>query len=445
MHAGNTLGTRSGLLVVGVGFVLIAAWFVGRLASTIGLPKLTGYLGTGIVAGPTLLGYLGDDTVRDLGLVNGMAVSLIMLTAGSEMDFRAMRPLLRSIAWISLIGVLGTALLLGLATFVLRSTLPFLADLSSTEAFVVSLVLGIVLVPQSPAVVVALRSETGADGPVARTALGTVVLANVLLIPIFAVASAIAQGVMAGQLDPADTARQLAWEILGSIAIGLGVGAILAAWLRFVGTRGLDLFVLGACFVSAEVGRRLRLDPQLIMLAAGMVVENAAREGGTLRRAYEAASLPVYILFFTVTGASIHLSELPHVAVPAVVLLVIRAVGLLAGGYAGARVAGAPPEVQRYVGVGLLPQAGLAIAFALLFARTFPGIGEPAAALALAVISLNELIAPALFRAALVRSGEAATATQSSPGITPTAAAPVDAGTPDTIVETTGPVLESKE
>ncbi len=251
------------------------------------------------------------------------------------------------------------------------------------------------------------------------------VLANVLLIPLFAVASSIAQGVLAGEIDPADTARQLAWEILGSIAIGAVVGAILAAWQRFVGTGGLDLFVLVSCFVSAEVGRRLRLDPQLLMLAAGMVVENVARQGGALRRAYDSASLPVYILFFTVTGASIHLSELPHVAIPAVLLLLVRAGGLLAGGRLGARLAAAPPEVQRYIGVGLLPQAGLAIAFALLFARTFPGIGEPAAALALAVISLNELIAPALFRAALVRSGEATSGPRQS--TTPDSPAPVTA------------------
>lgn len=417
LHVGEHPGTRAGLLVVGVGFVLIAAWFIGRLASSIGLPKLTGYLGTGILAGPPLLGYLDEHTVHDLGLVNGMAVSLIMLTAGSEIDFRSMRPLLRSIAWVSLVGVLGTAVVLMVAIFLMRPLLPFLADLAAPQALALSAVLGIVLVPQSPAVVVALRSETGADGPLARTTLGVVVLANVILIPIFAVASSVAQGMLDGNLDAGDTVRQLAWEILGSVAIGFGVGAILAAWQRFVGEQGLDLFVLASCFVSAEVGRRLHLDPQLLMLSAGMVVENVARRGVALRKAYESASLPVYILFFTVTGASIHLAELPHVVVPALLLLVVRAVGLLAGGNLGARLSNAPPEVQRYLGVGLLPQAGLAIAFALLFARTFPEIGEAASALTLSVISLNELLAPALFRAALIRSGEAtSSAAQSSPG-----------------------------
>ncbi|GAB4207775.1 MAG: hypothetical protein OHK0013_25670 [Sandaracinaceae bacterium] len=431
------LGVRSGSLVLAVGFVLLASWFVGRLASSIGLPKLTGYLATGIVAGPTVLGYLGEDSVRDLGLVNGMAVSLIMLTAGSEMDFRALRPLMRSIAWISVVAVLGTAVLLGVAFYAMRGLLPFMAELSWIQALAVSAVLGVVLVPQSPAVVVALRAETGADGPLARTSLGVVVLANVILIPIFAVASTLANAAMSGSLDPSETVRQLSWAILGSLVIGAAVGGILAAWQRFVGSSGLDLFVLALCFVSAEVGRRLDLDPQLLMLAAGMVVENAARRGEALRQAFADASLPVYILFFTVTGASIHLAELPHVAVPAAVIVLVRAGGLLVGGYVGGRLADADANVQKLIGFGLLPQAGLAIAFALLFARTFPSIGEPAAALALSVISVNELVAPALLRQAFLRSGEAAPQRPSSVGTVasneaaPEAPAPSGDASPD--------------
>lgn len=400
-------GARAGGLVLGVGFVLVCAWFVGRLAASIGLPKLTGYLATGIVAGPAMLGFLDTDTVRDLGVVNGMAISLIALTAGSEMDFRSMRPLLRSIAAISMVGVVGTALLLAVTVYLLRSRITFLADMPANSAIFVALVLGVVVVAQSPAVVVAIRAETGADGPVSRTALGVVVLADLLVIVLFAVTSSAASAALAGSFDVGQATRQLAWELFGSLGIGAAVGGIIAAWQHFVGTRGLDLFVLASCFVSAEVGRRLHLDPLLLMLAAGLVVENVARRGEELRHAFADASLPVYILFFTVAGASIHLEALPSVALPAGALVLTRAAGLLAGSYAGARIAGAPENVQRLAGFGLLPQAGLAIALSLLFTRTFPQFGEPASALTLSIVAINELIAPAVFRAALVRSGEA--------------------------------------
>lgn len=430
----STPGARAGALVLGVGFVLVCAWFVGRLAASIGLPKLTGYLATGIVAGPAVLAFLDAETVRDMGVVNGMAISLIALTAGSEMDFRSMRPLLKSIAWISLFGVAGTALVLAAVVYLLRSQITFLAEMPLTAGLIVSLVLGVVVVAQSPAVVVAIRAETGADGPVSRTALGVVVLADLLVIVLFAITSSAATSVLAGSFDIGQATRQLAWELFGSLGIGMVVGGIIAAWQRFVGTRGLDLFVLAACFVSAEVGRRLHLDPLLLMLAAGLVVENVARRGEELRHAFADASLPVYILFFTVAGASIHLDALPTVAVPACALVLTRAAGLLGGSYLGARVAKAPESVQRLAGFGLLPQAGLAIALSLLFTRTFPQFGEAASALTLSIVAINELLAPAVFRAALLRSGEASTsATQSSPGVVESAGPATMAG--GTLVE----------
>lgn len=400
-------------LVVGIGFVLIAAWFSGRIFSTMRLPKLTGYLAMGIVAGP-LLGLLAPSTVTGMGLVNGMATALIALTGGSEMDFRAMRPLFKSIAWISLIAVVGTACALSLLTYVLAPYLAFMHGLSPLARIAISIVVGVVTVAQSPAVVVAIRAETGADGPVARTSLGVVVLADLLVIVLFAIASSAADAAISGTADFARTARQMTWELFGSLGIGISIGAILSAWLRFVGERGLDLFVLLVCFVAAEVGRRVHLDPLLVMLAAGMFVENVSRRGAVLRRAYEDASLPVYILFFTVAGASVHLRELPTVALPAAAFILVRGFGLYFGTALAARVSGADPAVAKFGGFGLLPQAGLAIALSQLFSRTFPSLGASTAALTLSIVAINEIVAPAIFRIALVRSGEAVNgATQS--------------------------------
>jgi Kef-type K+ transport system membrane component KefB len=115
----------------------------------------------------------------------------------------------------------------------------------------------------------------------------------------------------------------------------------------------------------------------------------------------------VYVLFFCVAGANLHLDALPIVWVPATMFVVVRGTGLLVLSRLGARLAGAPAMVQRYIGFGLLPQAGLALALALLFTRTFPEFGAAASALVLSVVALNEMLAPAAYRYALVQSGEA--------------------------------------
>ena len=405
-HSGDER-SESAAIVLGLGFVLITSLFAGALCAQVGLPKLTGYLATGIAAGPAALGFLDAHMLDGLKLVDGVAIGLIALTGGSEMSFRAMRPLLRSVATISGIAVLGTTVALALTVYGIRDLLPFLEGLATPAQLAVAGTLAIVVVAQSPAVVIAIRAETGADGPVARTVLGVVVLADLLVIALFAVVSSVATSLIAGTGSAGAVALQVSWELFGSVGVGALIGALLALYMRLVGKAGLDLFVLTVCLVSAEVGRRVHLDPLIAMLSAGMFVENAMQRGALLRSSFEAASLPVYILFFTVAGASIHLDALPQVALPVAVLVAVRSGGLVAGTRAAARLAGAPPAVARWAGVGLLPQAGLAIALSQLFVRTFPSFGAAAGALTLSIVAVNELVAPALLRFAFVQAGEA--------------------------------------
>ncbi len=228
----------------------------------------------------------------------------------------------------------------------------------------------------------------------------------------------------------------MSWELFGSLAFGTLVGILFSIWLRFVGTDGLDLFVLAVCVVIAEIGRRVHLDPLLMLLAAGMWVENVSRKGERLRHAFEDASLPVYIVFFTVAGAAIDI-DVPLVAlVPVVVVVVVRGLGLTGGTYLAARAAKAPETVATYGGIGLLPQAGLTIALALLLARTFPTFGQEAAAFLLQVVAINQIVAPALMRWSLVRAGEA--------GALPTAA-PSEASSSDESVAEVPDATEEDE
>lgn len=395
-------------VTLGIGFVLIVSWALSKLFAQARLPKLTGYMMAGIVAGPFVLAYLDGDVVSGLSQVNGIAVALIALTAGSEIDIRAMKPLLRSVMWISAFAVVGTSLLLWLVTFFMRPLFGFAEAMSTQEWLAVAAVIAVVVASGSPAVVVAIRAETNADGPLSRTVLGVVVLADLVVILLFAIASSVATAIASGHVDPDETLRALAWELFGSIGIGVVIGMLLAIALRLLHKGGgADLFVLAVCLVSAEVGRRIHLDPLLLMLAAGMFVENAIGAGEKLRHAYEDAALPVFILFFTVVGASIRMDVIPLVWIPALVLTLVRAVGLIAGNHVAARLAKAPSAVERYGGFGLLPQAGLANALAILVARTFSGYGDQVAALLLGIVALNAVLTPALYRVALVRSGEA--------------------------------------
>ena len=395
-----------GSVALGLGFILLAAFFAGGLFKRFGLPRLTGYIVAGIVAGPDVLALLSPAMVSELKIFNGVAVALIALSAGTELELERMRPLFRAIGWLTLTAVVGTALLLGAAVYLAREWLPFLDALTPLQAAAVSLTLGAAMAAQSPAVVVALRDETAADGPLTRTVLGVVVLADLVVIILFALASTFASVTLGEAADLATTLKTLSWELFGSMAVGAALGLLLRVYLGAV-EHGAALFVLTVAFVIAEIGQRVHLDPLIVALAAGVLVRNATRMGDTLHELIERTAMPVYVVFFAITGAGIHLEVLSLVVAPAVLFVGVRAFGLLSGARLGARIAGAPPVVRRYVGFGLLPQAGLALALALIFARTFPAFGDAAGALLLGVVAINEIVAPAIYRLALLKSGEA--------------------------------------
>lgn len=387
------------------GYLLLSAFFVGGFFKAVNLPKLTGYLVTGLIVGPPLMDLVSQPMLESLEIVNGMAIALIALSAGAELEYKATRPLLRSILSITGLGVFAAAILLAAVILLAAPLLPFLADLPWPSKIAVGIMVAVVLSAQSPAVVIALRDELQARGLVARTALGVVVVGDLGVIILFAVTSAVAKAVLGTGGSVLATTANVVWELFGSIAFGGALGLVLAQFFtRVAGSAAL--FVMLVAFIIAEVGQRLALDPLLLALSAGLVVRNFSDEGEKLHEVISGAGLPVYVLFFAVAGASLHLDALRAVGLVAPVLALARAIGLLTGGKLGAKLAGADASVQRFTPYGLLPQAGLALALSHLMIRSFPALGAEAGALTLGVVALNELVAPVVYRWALVKSGE---------------------------------------
>ena len=156
---------------LGFGYLLLTAHLAGRIFAGLRLPRLTGYIVAGAIVGPSLLGFISPRVVGNLQIFNGIAVTLIALTAGTELRFERVRPLLRTVGWMTVFAVVPTSIVVSATVFALRGAIPFLAGLDVPSAAAMSLVLGIVLVAKSPAVVVALGDELRADGPVSRVVL----------------------------------------------------------------------------------------------------------------------------------------------------------------------------------------------------------------------------------------------------------------------------------
>lgn len=408
MHAARSFGGNPGAgTLMGFGFLMLASYFTGKIATKLRLPKLTGYLLVGVIAGPYVLGLVDAPTTKALKVVSDSAICLIALTAGSELNYARMRPSMPVLRAITMFAVVGAMLVLGGVLFAIHPWIPFLAKMSTEEALAVCAVIGVALSAQSPAVVIALLAETRADGPLSRVILGSVIVADLVVITMYALAATFATSVIGGSIDVTDTALSVAWELFGSIGFGIAMGLAIGGFLRGV-KRGAVLFAVMICVVVAEIGARARLDPLIVMLAAGIWLENISKaDAHELFHEIESARLPLFLVFFALAGSHIDLGELAASIIPVAVLVLARIAAFRYGAGVACRRTGAAPVVSRYAWFGLVPQSGLAIALALLVQETFPSFGNAAAVLVFGVVGTNELIAPVILRAMIVKSGEA--------------------------------------
>jgi Kef-type K+ transport system membrane component KefB len=389
------------------GILLLTADTFGDIAHELKLPRLLGYLIAGLALGPSVAGIVPSGVLSDLGAMKRLAVGLIGLLAGAELRMEDLRGRYRTVLTVLLFQtvtvlgvVLGTALLM-------RQWIPFLQALDPAQVFFVALLFSAVLTVNSPMVTLALLTETRASGPLAKTTLGVVLVADVLVILLFTGAFSLAQGSLGAAPEGAATILpRLLREVLGSILAGGLIGAIVSLYLRFV-RREMVVFAVVVVFAVAAAAQALHFELLLCLLVAGFLVENVAPvRAEPLVRALHQAAVPVFVIFFAMTGAELHLEEFLTVWPAVLVVATARIAAIFASSRAGTELAKAELVVRRYGWTGLVSQAGVALGLATIVAERLPVVGLAMQALTVGVIAFNESLGPILFRYGLARAGE---------------------------------------
>ena len=390
-----------------LGFALIAAALTGALFERVRLPRVSGYLIFGLLCGPYLGNIITRPMARELQLVNGLAIALIALVAGLELNYARLRPRLAAMGRLgALIVLLMYAVLMPLI-WGIWPWLPVYPEASGIARVALAALLTTIVVSFSPTVTIAVIADTRARGPLAETVLAVVVLADLALIVCFTLAM---QGVRwatgAAVATDVNLLARLAWEIFGSFAFGAVLGAVFALYLRFVG-KEITVALLALCVLLSDLGPRLHFEALLAALAAGLVIENVAPPSGdALKDAVERGALPVLVVFFAAAGASLHLDAIAVIGVTAAAIAAIRLTVIRGATYVAARTSGIPSELGDQVWMGLVSQAGVTLGLTILVASEFPDWGLRVQSLMLALIAMHELVGPVLFRAALARAGE---------------------------------------
>lgn len=403
----GTIG-HGGQWLLTFGFLILAAYSAGELLSAARLPKILGYLLAGLVFGPSALNTVNIDSVHELSPVSSLAIALIAYLAGAELRWREVRERGMVIAKILTAELLLTFVTLTALLLALSPWVPFLSDLPISLALVFAMLFSSIAIVHSPAVTMALLTETKAGGPVARTTLGLVLTSDIAVILLFSAVLAVAQAVAPRTgVEAAGLSLGLViWEILGAVVVGAILGAAVALYLRFV-KRELFLFSVVVAFFGAVIAELVHVETLLTLLTAGFVTENLSRyqDGEDIRHAMERAAAPVFVVFFALAGAEIALSDLAAVWMLVIPIVLVRLYSIRTGARLGARWANAQGYGEK-VWLGLISQAGVAIGLATAVAQAYPSRGAQIRTLFLGVVAVNEMLGPVLFRHALVSSGE---------------------------------------
>ncbi len=391
------------------GFLILAAYTVGELAKAVRLPRIVGYLAAGVAFGPYGLATVTAAGVDRLAPVSQLAIALIAFLAGAELRWGEVRdrgPLLLKMMSAELL--CSFAGLFGLL-YAFRDRVPFLEGASEAQVVAFALLFASIAIVHSPAVTMALLTETGARGPVTRTTLGIVLLSDVAVVVFFSAALGIARALVppTGSAAAASVGV-VVWEIGGALLVGAALGGGVALYLRYVG-RELVFFAILVAFFGQEIARLAHVEVLLTLLTAGFVMENVSREGEgvELLHAMERSAAPVFVVFFALSGAKIQVQQVALLFPLVLPIALVRAGAIWTGMRLGGRWARAGAPELRYAWMGLISQAGVAIGLATIVADAYPEQGAVLSTLLLALIAVNETVGPVLFRRAIVASGEA--------------------------------------
>lgn len=390
-----------------LGFVILTGYLAGEILLLAQLPRLTGYLLTGILFGPHCLGMVTQEAVQDFLPINQIALTLIALTAGGELRLSLLRRCWKILVCILFSQTFLIFLLGSMSTYLLIRTIPFFPGTDAPVQWGIAMVVGAIAISQSPATTIALITETRAAGLCTELSLGVTVAIDIVVIVLFTVLL-MALGLMDRSAEALEWGKlgNLGVELLFSIGTGILAGILLSFYLTRVRSNPI-LFLLAFCYLVSVGANAVHLDALLVSVTAGIWVTNASHAGEELIETIEEGSLIVYVIFFCVAGALLDLESLSRMWPLALILVGLRMGFVALSTWFGVRLARASISSLPTFWMVYLPQAGVSLGLVVLLEREGLSWVVPVKTLLVACIAINQIIGPILMKYALIRSGEA--------------------------------------
>jgi len=410
----DTLYIIAGFIIVAVAANRISSYF-----PKIKLPVITGLLLIGILSGPYVLNLIPEKAIPKLYFLNEISLSFIAFAAGTELYLKELKGRMKSIKWMTFGQLFFTFVLSGGAVLFLSNRIGFISDFDWGIKFAVSLLIGTIFVARSPVSAIAVINEMRAKGPFTQTAIGVTVIKDILVIILFTICFAIADALISNIPFDIWLVLILFGELCLSIFIGFLLGGIMNWVLSFkvvIVVKAVILVALGYSIYLLShlvhhqslliIGFDIYIEPLLICIIGSFVVVNYSKFRREFSKIVELIAPMIYVLFFTLTGASISLEILKHAWVIAILFFMIRLISMAIGAFIGGMLGGDPLRFNRISWMPYVTQAGVAIGLVEVVASKYPSWGAEFSTILIAVIVLNQIFGPPLFKWSILLVGE---------------------------------------
>lgn len=405
--------------LLAMGIAMFAGLLLSRLTSRLNLPDVTSYLVAGVLVGPLVLGQLGIPGlgfssfhfVESMGLVCDAALGFIAFSIGSEFRVSALRKTGRQATIIAIFQALTATLFVDLALIGLHFLLGDKLPISTC------LILGAIATATAPAATLMVVNQYKAKGPLTDILLPIVALDDAVGLIVFAVSKGVAKALIGGQLSVISVLVNPTIEIVASLALGAALGWVFSLVEKYFNSNSKRLS-LAVAFVAICAGLsklsfhfgelHIGFSSLLVCMMCGTIFCNLCDFSEEIMHKTERWTGPVYVLFFVISGAELDLTVFADLAVVGIGLMYIltRSAGKIIGASASAKMVKCEPSICKYLGITLLPQAGVALGMSVTVAAEFGTEGAMIRNIILFSVLIYELVGPLLTKMALTAAGD---------------------------------------
>ncbi len=408
-------------IVLALAVTLLAGLFMSRLSKIWNLPAVTAYLVAGILIGPFCLGRLGipglgfssGEAVAKFGIISDVALGFIAIAMGNEFRLSELKKIGKKAVVIAVLQALTATLCVDVALFLLHLAMPDKLPVS------VVLTLGAIATATAPAATLMVVKQYKAEGPLTKLLLPVVALDDMVGLIVFAISFGIAKAMERGEsVDAISVLVNPLIEVLASLAVGALLGILFHFSERFFYSRSKRMSIsvafvflaVGLSQIHLHIGRvEIGFSSLLVCMMLGTVFCNLCPFSEELMERIDRWEGPLMVLFFVLSGAGLELNVFGSGAVIliGVLFILFRSIGKIGGAAISAKMMKCEPQVQKYLGITLLPQAGVALGMSIIAMQELDGdAGRLIRNIALFAVLIYELVGPLLTKIALDKAGE---------------------------------------